>query len=160
MHLYEAAPAERGARQRRMIGHGRRYTRAMSSLRRLLLVWLIAIALPAQGVAAATLQFCGPGHESQLRLLEASARDRHGDHHHATEHSGAGAAQGAAGDLAPHGKLNCSACAACCAATALPASPLSVPAIEPAVERVAPILSTYVGPVGAGLERPPKLHLA
>jgi hypothetical protein len=128
----------------------------MSSPWRLLLIWLIALALPAQGIAAATMQFCGPGHPSQMQWLGASAHDRHGDHGHATEHRGTGMHPGAPADLARHGKLKCSACAACCAATALPPSPLTVPVIEPAVARVTLMTSTYVGPVDAGLERPPK----
>ena len=143
-----------------MIGGSQEYTRAMSSLGRLLLIWLVAFALPAQGVAAATLKFCAPAHESQMRLLAASAHERQGAHHHAAVPSGADAEQGAASDLAQPGKLNCSACAACCAATALPAAPLAVPAIEPAVERVTARVVAYVGPAGTGLERPPKLRLA
>jgi hypothetical protein len=143
-----------------VIGGSQGYTRAMSSLGRLLLIWLVAFALPAQGIAAATLKFCAPAHESQLRLLAVSAHERHGEHHRSVVPSGAAAEQGGATDPAQQGKLNCSACAACCAATALPAAPLTVPAIEPAVERVTARVAAYVSPVGMGLERPPRQRFA
>lgn len=132
----------------------------MSPLGRLLLIWLVAFALPVQGFAAATLKFCASAHGSQLRLLAAPEHERHGAHHPAAMPSGAGPEQDAASDPAPQGTLSCSACAACCAATALPPAPWTVPTIEPAVERMTARVAAYVSPVGMGLERPPKRRLA
>ena len=133
----------------------------MSPLVRLLLIWLLALALPAQGVAAATMQFCGPGHQPQAALLSAAVADHHRAMGHATAAVADTAAQPAApGALAQPGKFKCSARAACCMATALPAPPLMLPVVKPAVERAIVLASIYTGPYSAGLERPPKLSLA
>lgn len=132
----------------------------MSSFVRRLLIWLLALALPAQGIAAATMQFCGPGHQPQVRQLESGAHEHHGAHGHAAALAADGAGKHQGANLAQLGKLKCSVCAACCMATALPASPLTLPVVEPVVERTAFMPARYVGPEGAGLERPPRLALA
>jgi hypothetical protein len=128
----------------------------MSSLVRLLLICLIAMALPVQGVAAATLNSCGPDHSSQLTLSGGDGYQRLGGHGHAAVSDADTAAHGTAADLGQHGKHGAGAHAACCVAIALPASALLVPLIEHGVAHVAPVPSIYIGPVGAGLERPPK----
>ena len=128
------------------------YTGPMRPAVRLLLIWLVALALPAQGIAAATMQFCGPGHRQQVQSAPAAGHAHHAHHAAAAaDDSSAPAAQ-----LAQLGKFKCSACAACCMATALPPAMATLPVVKPAIgpETVAPL--DYVGPVAAGLERPPK----
>jgi hypothetical protein len=151
---------------------------------RALLVWVMVIAMPVQGMAASAMLFCGPSHERMMQglVLDASASAPshagdamhqmavmdHGGHH---EHAGSGApvasepTVGADGDgmgtLFPHhGKFSCSACAACCIALALPAS-FELPE---AVRTAHALRSSPVAPVTShqpdGLDRPPRAVLA
>ena len=126
----------------------------MKSVVRLLLICLLALALPVQGVAAATMQFCAAAHKSQTLLFEAASHSHHAVHPH-------GSAQHAsADDQDTLAKQTCSACAACCMAVALPPAALALPAVDPAIE-AAPMLTTaYVGPDAVGLERPPRSSFA
>lgn len=124
----------------------------MRATARLLLIWLLALALPAQGIAAATMQFCGPGHQHQVHPAEVG-----GHAHHAAL---AGGKSAPAAKLAQLGKFKCSACAACCLATALPPAIATLPVVKPVIEPEAVVPSDYAGPVVAGLERPPKHTLA
>lgn len=109
---------------------------------RLLLVWILALALPLQGMAASLMLHCGPvsalerqgfapasapgaGHRTQAQ----SDVPAHAPCH---DHPGSGlavapdaSAQGAAhdeggGSVMVRGKLSCSACAACCSMMAMP----------------------------------------
>lgn len=107
------------------------------------LVWLVAIANPAQAFAAATTQACGPGHERMHRALTASSghlppdpahtdagATRAGTHLHAPAHAQVGGVDrtvraSTAGTFDQRsfdepGAHGCSACAACCVALALP----------------------------------------
>ncbi|MED5622383.1 hypothetical protein [Ideonella sp. BN130291] len=128
----------------------------MRTLARLLALWLIAVALPIQGVAAATMLHCAgmPSHEAAV-AGPGDHHEGHGGHHHA------GAATEPAGDAhATHhpagGKHSCSACASCCSATALPAMPLLLVSqgvtepLTPDPER--PLVAFLTG----GPERPPR----
>lgn len=64
-----------------------RYSPAMGSRIRTLLIWLLALALPAQGVAAATMVFCGPNHHGAGPV----AHSQHANAEHA--HRGSAAQQ-------------------------------------------------------------------
>lgn len=93
----------------------------MFSRLKFLLVWLIALALPVQALASATMLHCGPSHQrvhaAQLGTAPVAA------HHDHAQHQAAGAPQHDAGQPAPLadlGKYKCSACAACGAVCALP----------------------------------------
>lgn len=127
----------------------------MLAVARLLLICLVALALPAQGIAAATMQLCAPGHASPD--AQAGAPHRHGD---AAAESGAAATHAAADDHGHHGKSGFGAHGGCCVATALPASVFVLPVVESAGEPLALVPTAYVGPVVTGLERPPKPRLA
>lgn len=158
----------------------------MSRIARVFLVWALAIALPAQGMAASRMLFCGPSHERMMHglVLEgpvavrahaqthdhhpvqgtlAVAHGQHGDGD-AGDVTVPGAAAGDEADAAQplmphHGQFSCSACSAC--------SPLALPAQL--------VLSLVAGPVHAvvmrpaspiasqppdGLDRPPRSVLA
>lgn len=113
---------------------------------RLLLVWLLAVALPVQGVSAATMQFCGHA----AAPVHAAGHD-----HHA--HADGGGAQKPAADPGAH---KCSACAACCMATALPPGGAPLAAPQPDVPTAQPVPSLYADPDASALERPPRPRLA
>jgi hypothetical protein len=114
------------------------------------LLCLLVLALPVQGVAAATMQFCAAAHRFQSMAADAAAEHKAVGHVHADATAEADAQFAA---------QSCSACAACCAASAPPAAPFEVPRVEPLVEPAAVAASIYSGPCGSGLERPPKSPL-
>ena len=122
----------------------------MNPLPRLMVVWLLALALPLQGVAATVMKVCAPAHVQAGVPADA---DRHAAQ---TQGGSAGA-----GDVAPchleasPGAHSCSACAACCAATALPASPIALQGAVPHAEPAPSAASSYLSPDGPSLERPP-----
>lgn len=119
---------------------------------RLLLVCLVALALPAQGIAAATMRLCAPAHASH----EAHAADAH--RHGA--HAGAADAAAVADDHGRLDKRGFGAHGGCCVATALPAPVFVLPVLESADAPLALAPTSYVGPVVTGLDRPPKPNLA
>jgi hypothetical protein len=142
-----------------------RYSPLMRPLLKSLLLWLLALALPVQALAAAGMQHCGASHE-RMRVAPAAHAHAHEEaagggheHHHAAapaaeaqdDHAGSGA--GLAG-------FSCSACAACCIALALPAA--GVRSAAPPPEAYASALSAVPVPpyVTGGLDRPPRGALA
>jgi hypothetical protein len=150
----------------------------MKTLARIVLAWLVVVALPVQGYAAAAMLSCGPGHGRMAGAVEAGpAHAWHGAHGtaapeatgHAAAHgataSGATApeasnpdasARDASAALAAAGAFKCSACAACCVATALPASPVVVAALRPAAEAIPERLQPSGDFVVERLEHPPR----
>lgn len=134
------------------------------------LMWLLLLALPLQGFAAATMVNCGPNHH---RMLAASAvtapeshHDRTNDHH---EHEALLAAD--ADDGAEHGpssvhhldkltKFKCSACAACCMGAAMPTAALVIASFSPAMMTATFVSTPHVDFLSDGLDRPPRLLLA
>jgi hypothetical protein len=127
---------------------------------RLVLVWLIAVALPVQGMAGAAMAHCGQSHE---RMHAAQAGGHHHDaegdaaapHHHEVTTDAATPDQ-----ITDLGQYKCSSCASCCSAIALLASMPDVPtpALAPTV------FATAVVGVDAftsdGPDRPPRCDLA
>ena len=138
---------------------------------RILIIWLIALAIPVQGMAAATMRFCAPTNQARSAVPQAAA----GAHHHApgvaahhAHHAAPEVGPGDASDVPGHvpqtaskmvSKMKCSACAACCMASALPPSRVTVPVVKPLFEATQVVTTRYVGPDVAGLERPPKPEL-
>jgi hypothetical protein len=66
---------------------------------RTLLIWWLALALPAQGVAAATMALCGPNHHGAAQAAPSPRADAEAAHHgsavqaldpHHAAHDGAG----------------------------------------------------------------------
>lgn len=141
----------------------------MRALVRCLLIWLMALAVPLQGMAAASLRHCMPAHErthgdgTPHAEGHAHAGPSHGLH---AADSAADSAAGTGQDAAPHQAADgfkagkCSACAACCVALGLPAPTVQVPVV-PADAFIA-ILRTAAPPsfVPGGLDRPPRPDLA
>lgn len=139
----------------------------MHTLIRHLVMWLLALALPLQGAAAATRLHCEPAQQTAGVSHGARSAHDHAAHvhhedlaasHHADAASGASSSDHAA--AAPHTQLSCSACAACCPAAAIPAAPLVVAAAEK-VETVLPVISDVaVMFLTGGPDRPPRHSLA
>ena len=144
----------------------------MRSFLRSLLIWLMALALPIQAVAAAGMQHCGPVHRlMQAGSAAAVALDSHDPAHEAVphEHGDAGLdVEVSAGDrvdedastAALGDDYTCSACANCCSAVALPASLVRLPA--PHIEALAAAMAAtdVVSFTPVGIERPPRPFLA
>lgn len=145
----------------------------MRALARSLLIWLMVLALPTQGLAASVMQHCAPaGPPAHSAATAALTMDGH-DHVHAVEHPGHHPAQAAHGSEGPatdganltHGKATagtgkCSACAACCPAVGMPPSVSAIPT-PPAETQALPLPFIEVDSfVPGGLDRPPRTLLA
>lgn len=156
-------------------GEPLRYHLFMRCVIRTLFIWLLVLAVPAQGVAAATMAFCGPNHHgggaSAQTQTDTSAAHAHPggaatDHQHpqavalADEDSVASADSAASTTLSHAGQQKCSACASCCSLGAMLSSELDVPA--PTLG--ATVFSTVVPSVEAiaaeGPDRPPRFVFA
>lgn len=139
----------------------------MSSLVRTLLVWLLVLAVPAQGIAAATMAFCGPGHHggasARVAVSVPAGHSHHGDSSfvHGLD---AGASFDAASadepmdtekaDHAPQQK--CSACASCCSLGALLSTVPVVPVAAPEPTVFITAVLTFDAVAADGPDRPPR----
>ncbi len=149
----------------------------MSRIQRIIVALVLAVALPFQGVAAATMAACGPSHHRMDGVVQTHSHFDHdgrpeavtNGHDHASllshEKSLAGE-QAQADHHAVHGgldklsKYKCSACASCCAAAAIP-SPLVVLESASLPEFFASLESSGIAAfLTEGLERPPRSVLA
>ena len=160
----------------------------MALLIRTLLVWLLVLALPAQGAAAATMAFCGPhhpggaaaSHAEQRAAAEhlhpqahpqthpqahpqADAQGDHGDHHQATTARADSADAGSSAAPAKGGhavQQKCSACASCCSMGAILNSVLAVAAPDLSPTVFAAVVPTVEAFAVDGPDRPPRIVLA
>jgi hypothetical protein len=145
----------------------------MPVLVRSLLIWLMVLALPSQGLAASVMRHCAPVGPPVHSVAAASlSMDGH-DHVHAAEVPGHHLAQHAPGsDVSTadgaglaHGKVTagagkCSACAACCPAVGMPPSVSPIPT-PPAETQALQLPFIEVDSfVPGGLDRPPRTLLA
>ena len=145
---------------------------------RFVVVWLLALALPAQGLAAATMVHCAATHERMHAAAthapaHAADHQHHHRHHHDHEH-GVGAASpgdlhaspaadkaGAGADSFPDlGQYKCGACGSCCSAAAMPGFALIVPAPPAVAQWEAVGFHGRIVFVTDGPERPPRPFLA
>lgn len=135
-------------------------TRALRSV----LTWLLLVAVPLQGYAAAGMLFCGAVGE---RATVAVGVDHHHDHAtsslegtHQHEVAVVASDDGAVWDLhgAMHGK--CSVCSSCCSAAAIPCAPMASTVFEPRATSFIEYERADTGHGSARLERPPRLNLA
>ena len=128
---------------------------------RALLIWLLVMALPAQGAVAATMAFCGPNHHGRTAAPH-HAGDAHAHHAEAGHHDeSALASETAAPDKFAQSDLQkCSVCAACCSAAAMHDATPKLPVLEPAHADFA-ALNADVEPFSAdGPDRPPRRLVA
>lgn len=130
---------------------------------RSLLLWLLALALPMQGLAAAARMHCA----GQAVVNEAASARHHADHHHQDHanaaHQGHLDADAMGHDAASHDGADspraghsCSACAACHAPVGLPAAVVVLPAPPMGGFAAATGVDPGASHVPAGLDRPPR----
>lgn len=142
---------------------------------RTLLVWLLVLAVPAQGMAAATMAFCGPNHHegasARAATIVASEHAHHGD-----SLSVHGLDAGASADMASAdtasvnahpaaekasqaSQKKCSACASCCSLGALLSTVPVVPATDPAPAVFITVVPSVLAVAADGPDRPPRYVL-
>ncbi len=128
----------------------------MSFWLRAVLSWLLALALPMQGVAAATMLHCAEARTPAVHARAADLSMASASHHHHHRVMSAVAASAKTDTQIASTEAKCSVCAACCLATALPVAMRSFDATVPA-ESFAPVMAR-VDPVflTGGPERPPR----
>jgi hypothetical protein len=139
---------------------------------RFLLLWLMLLALPMQGFAAAGMLFCGPGHHGATPQAISALADHpdgamaHSHQHGATATSDQHSAQ--AHHATPEkpqsdplkldkvGADKCSVCSACCNAAAMPVAAATTLAIAPQAGPIAADSVSFAGFIEGQLERPPR----
>lgn len=134
-------------------------------------MWLLLLALPLQGFAAATMINCGPNHHRMASAAITETPDAHehpaaGQHNHpmnvASDHHDAASNDSDAPSVHHLDKLmkfKCSACAACCMGAAMPTAAVTFKAFPPAMTPDSLVLTSHVGFVTDGPDRPPRLFL-
>ncbi|GGI54759.1 hypothetical protein [Oxalicibacterium solurbis] len=132
------------------------------------LLWLLALALPVQGWAAATQISCAPTMHQPAQVSDSASHEMtHAQNHHVMHDDMSKTASTAADiqdDSSPTpaklGVAKCSACAAChIGLTALPSfSDWPLPATDSMPVVIAPA-SPFVGHVPDGIKRPPRSAL-
>ena len=158
----------------------------MGHLLRTALIWLVAVAVPVQGMAAVAMTHCGPAHSgaqaAQPKLLALPdapqiAHEEHTGHGHASHLAPDAAVQGDNGQNATSPDVSgtaqaakaidpakvakatyqkCSACASCCAGLALFSTVAMPPTIDAARDVTVLSLSEAASVVIDGPERPPR----
>jgi hypothetical protein len=119
---------------------------------RFVLPWLIAFALPVQGVAAATMVLCGPMHQRMAGEQNTDAAAEHQAHgmsaeQHASHHAPSGNVQ----DV-PSDKYSCSACSTCPTGATMAMSSALAPDSTPSSSK--PVTSETAGFIGFVPDRP------
>jgi len=90
---------------------------------RLFLAWLVVAAIPLQGLAAASMLFCGMGEHHAPTQVSAAQQDAAGQHDH-SKHSHAAQVQvkktaDNTGKKLPDVAHKCGVCASCCHSVAI-----------------------------------------
>ena len=134
-------------------------------------IWLLALAVPAQGLAAATMLHCAPagGGASGTATHGSHGNTRSASHHHGTAsvddthshagHHAAAADHGASGDTPSPGVHKCSACAACNVGLGLPSQAYSTPGAAAATGVLLAPVAPHVAFFTSGPDRPPRALL-
>ncbi|MFZ6770856.1 hypothetical protein ACO0LM_27695 [Undibacterium sp. Di26W] len=116
----------------------------MKKLVRLLLLCILMLTIPVQGVLAASRLCCADEPSSALFSVSASASQQHLHQHHAST------------TVKKHALDHAASVDACCAATAILSQDNVLPLLRPSSERIGLIFSSYTGHISDGLERPPR----
>ena len=148
----------------------------MGLLIRTILVWLLVLAVPAQGAAAVTMALCGPNHHGGAAATSAAqAGSAEQANHHSAEPGAPGhhhmAAQADKDDSASASpavsaqgshavKQKCSACASCCSLGAILSPMLAVPAPTVTPTVFSAVVLTVSAFAADGPDRPPRIVLA
>ncbi len=135
---------------------------------RTLLVWLLVLALPAQGAAAATMVFCGAAHHGGGPARDAVSVSASGHAHHGGAEAAHAveadvSAEAAVADDAPStlkasqaAKQKCSVCASCCSPGAILTTVPIFPATDPAPTVFTTVVPTVDAFAADGPDRPPR----
>jgi len=159
----------------------------MRELLRIWLIWLVALAVPAQAMAAATMLHCGAGHHGSQDVQHTvqtvpdlpkaapgeAAAHRHANHpapdvntssdsgQNVTSADASGASQTGKGTdpvkVAQSTSQKCSACASCCAGLAMPSTALMQATFDSSREVIGWSPSWAASVVIDGPERPPRI---
>ena len=90
---------------------------------RFVLAWLIMLALPLQGLAAATMVFCAGEHHGTTAALqgaqEPSSHDHSSHQHPAVDSHQANADEARSSQVLPDSNHKCGVCASCCHSVAV-----------------------------------------
>ncbi len=133
------------------------------------LLWMLALALPVQGVAASMQLACGPAHHQSSMMQYVAAHEA--DHHMAKSESKTASAQASSvqaslqasspSDSSDLANTTCSACATCCVGAVAPpsASTWSAAFKNSEATTLFPV-ALLPGVTPASLKRPPKHSLA
>lgn len=145
---------------------------------RITLMWLLTLAVPVQGFAAASMLGCGTGHHGTAgshshamgmheRSIAAPQHPHDGDEDElaqADDHYRVGAAgHGDAHKTHASGKFSkasCSVCASCCTSAAPPATPVIFEAADAPDAFVLVASQPVASFISGGPERPPRSILA
>jgi hypothetical protein len=134
----------------------------MISRVKILLLWLLAFAIPVQGFAAAMQAGCAPSHQMQAMVAPAAE-----GHHHATHDTHAmhdTSAQADADHPLPHqhkaGSASCSSCSVCTIGAILPLALDKLINLPISADiHVADTPHGFVGYTPENPERPPSLSV-
>ncbi|WP_035052188.1 hypothetical protein [Andreprevotia chitinilytica] len=140
----------------------------MRTVVKTLLLWLMLLAIPAQGIAASAMLFCDtPQTQGQV------SKTAEADHVGGMQHDPMAMADGAHADHAmadagaahdanhmKQGDAGCAVCAPCCLGAALLPTALAKPFISSGSDPIPFLASRFTGHIPAGIERPPHTALA
>lgn len=133
----------------------------MTVLFRSLVVWLVLLAVPYQGYAAAQMMLCAVAAPASASASHAQMVMPSGPHDHAAMMAAMAQAKPKANDgAASHSSMKCSGSACCAAAAPVLTLQVAEPAL-PMASRVIPFYSGFLPAVDlAHPERPPQGHYA
>jgi hypothetical protein len=137
----------------------------MTRVLRTLMLWCLLLALPLQGVAAATMLPCATTHEHTTVTATTALPDASPDHHHRRQDIAAAHDDGPAShdhSSAPEHQPDskCSNCSVCCIGAALLPPNLGVhPVFHSLTLQFASAALLFSGTSPDRLERPPRLIL-
>ena len=135
------------------------------------IAFILALAIPLQGIAAATMAACGNqhsmGHATALGQRGSDRTAKASEHramHHRVHTSSHGASDTDSharhGSLDKLAKVKCSICASCCACAAMPSTFVVFDSAAPTECFASPVPTGTPAFLTAGLERPPRAFFA
>jgi hypothetical protein len=122
----------------------------MSALFRTLLLWLMVLAVPAQGWAAASMALCGQKHHG---VAEQQAQPPRLDTGVTAAHAPCHEADAPVDSADQH---QCNVCSSCCSVGALISAVPALPDCEAALPLFATVVSTIDPFAADGPDRPPR----
>ena len=140
----------------------------MQKFNRLVLLWILILAIPLQGLAATSMMLCATEHHqifSMQNAQSAQAADHKHDVHlqshegHEQQVQAHLADEHASDTVTTHqhsSKDKCSACSACCVGAVMLTTYFASHISRPPSEKIDLVFSSHIGHISDGLERPPR----